>query len=139
MFLLVVWAAWMLLVHSSVRSERDRVVVTNLARVHSVPWARVRDIVERAQLGFELDSGRTITAWGGPFLRRKRGAATPGVDALHAAHESAILRERDALRRRATDPMSSGPPQPTASWDLIALGIGAVLVVAVILAAVLPA
>ena len=76
---LVVWAGWMLLVRPSIRVLPDRAIVINVGRITEVPWERVVDIRRRLQLIFDLDSGRSLEAWGSPFLSKRSTARTPAV------------------------------------------------------------
>jgi hypothetical protein len=83
---LVVWAAWLLLLRPSIRVRPDRAVVVNIGRITEIPWGRVVDIRRRLQLILDLDDGRSVEAWGSPFLSRR---AKPGEDSALTALRSA--------------------------------------------------
>lgn len=108
--LLVVWAAWMLLVRPSIRVLRDRAVVVNIGRITEVPWVRVIDIRRRLQLVLDLDDGRSLEAWGSPFpprgLAGRRGQTTqddPAASVLRAAWQSGLESDADASVIRRPD------------------------------------
>ena len=127
--LLVLWVLWLFLWRTSVRAESDRVIVTNLLRIHEVPWSRVVGVRQRGQVTLELDDSRQLLCWGGPFPRkpgvprsnRQRG---PGSD-RHADSFAATL---EIYRRSA--PPSTEPVRHR--WDFAAIAPGIVLVLAVI-------
>jgi len=90
--LLVLWAAWLLLIRPSIRVLPDRAVVTNVGRITEVPWSRIVAVRRRLQLILDLDDGRRVEAWGSPFPKRRlagRSAASeaddPAATALRAA------------------------------------------------------
>jgi hypothetical protein len=125
--LFILWVLWLLLLRSSIRLERERVVVVNLARLHEIPWSRVADMLAGPQVRVELDSGRTITCWGGPFPPRpglRQTAPAPGaVEEMRIVQESAPASDA-AVRSR---------------WDVPVLVVGGLLlVVAMLCAALVP-
>jgi hypothetical protein len=114
---LVVWAAWMLLVRPSIRVRPDRAVVVNVGRVTEVPWSRVVDIKRRLQLVLELDDGRSVECWGSPFPNRRSRAEDPAADVVRAAWLSA-------------DSVAVGPV--VRRVDILALTLGAVALAAAV-------
>lgn len=119
--LLILWCLWVFLYRSSVTLKNDRLVVTNLARVHDIPWHRVDAVLDRPQLSVELDDGTRVTCWGGPFPGREarnRGADELGpVLGVIAARREAAPFSTEPVRRR---------------WDAPVLIAGAVLTVAAV-------
>ena len=120
---LAVWAGWLLLVRPSIRVLPDRAIVFNVGRITEVPWTRVVDIRRRLQLIFDLDSGRSLEAWGSPFLSKRSSARTsaaadPVLDVLRGAWMSARDGEDAPVVRRP---------------DTIALVLGGAAVVAALL------
>lgn len=122
---LVAWALWMILWRPAIRVERARVVVVNLGRVVEIPWSRVTAITQRLQVVFDLDDGSAITAWGGPFPRR-RGVWKREADASDRVDTVRLLEDA-----RSSAPASSDPVH--ARIDIRALTIGLGLVAAVVL------
>jgi hypothetical protein len=127
---LVVWALWMVLFHPHIRYDDDRVVVTNIGRVHEIPWSRVEAVRQSLTLTIELDDGRRIRASGvtaprdrgliiGTLTRGKLGAGSlefhKYADALRLLHDGAATSDAPVVSR----------------WDVRALAIGAVLALAV--------
>jgi hypothetical protein len=114
----VVWAAWLLLLRPSIRVRPDRAVVVNVGRITEIPWGRVVDIRRRLQLILDLDDGRSVEAWGSPFLSKR---AKPGEDtaltALRSAWTAAPAADAAVVRRT----------------DLPALIAGAVAVLAAVI------
>jgi len=137
---LVLWAVGMVLFHPHIRYDDERVVVTNIGRVHEIPWGRVVAVRQGLSLTFELDDGRRILANGvtaprdrglivGTLTRGKLGAGSADfhkyADALRLLHDGSATVATPVVSR----------------WDLQALAIGAVCalaVVAVIIVAAIP-
>lgn len=128
---LVFWAVGMVLFHPHIRYDDERVVVTNIGRIHEIPWSRVAAVRQGLSLTFELDDGRRILASGvtaprdrgliaGTLTRGKLGAGSADfhkyADALRLLHDGAAT---------STTPVVS-------RWDTRALVIGAVLALAVV-------
>lgn len=68
--LLLAWALWIALYRPSVRYDENRVVVTNIGRVHVLPWGQIAAVDQGLNLVFRLRDGRTLNAWGSPYPRR---------------------------------------------------------------------
>lgn len=127
---LIVWGCWVLLYRPMVRFDDDCVVAVNLGRVVEIPWRRVTAVRQRYQLVFDLDDGSHVACWGGPMSAkpvspRRRGSAATSSATIAATLESV----RASAAQRATD----AAPPVVRRWDLLALAIGAALVVVVAL------
>ena len=125
---LVVWVLWMVLFHPHVRYDEQRAVVTNIGRVHELPWSRVVAVHQNLSLGFELDDGRRIRATG-VTAPRDRGLVLAGltrgkfgVSSGNFHQHADALRPIQAAAKNTSDPVVS-------RWDVVPLTIGAVLVV----------
>lgn len=121
--LLVLWVLWLALWRTSVRALPDRVIVTNLVRIHDVPWSRVAEVRQRGQVTLELDDSRQLVCWGAPFPP-KPGARRTGR--RRPVESFATILDH----YRGSAPRSSEPV--TRRWDLVAIAPGVVLVLAVI-------
>ena len=124
--LLILWCLWLFFYRSAVTLKTDRLVVTNLARVHDIPWRHVDAVVDSPQLTIQLDDGTRVTCWGGPFpgragRNRVGDELGPVLGAIEARREAASA-SLDPVRRR---------------WDLPVLIAGVILAVAVVTAATL--
>jgi energy-coupling factor transporter transmembrane protein EcfT len=121
--LLVLWVLWLVLWRTSVRALPDRVIVTNLVRIHDVPWDRVAEVRQRGQVTLELDDSRQLLCWGGPF------PAKPGIP------RSSRRRPADSFAATLDHYRRSAPPstEPVRRrWDVVAIVLGIVLVLAMI-------
>ena len=137
---LVLWAVGMVLFHPHIRYDDKRVIVTNIGRIHEIPWNHVVTVRQNLTLTFELDDGRRISASGvsaprdrglilGTLTRGKLGAGSMEF------HKYA-----DALRLLQDGATTSGTPV-VSRWDVRALTIGGVLALAVavvIIIAIIP-
>ena len=128
---LVLWFLWMVMFHPHVRYDDHRVVVTNIGRVHELPWSRVVTVRQSLSLTFELEDGRRIRATGVTAPRDRglvlagltRGKMGVGSGDFH--HNADALRPVQAAAAPTSDPVVS-------RWDVIPLAIGAVVAVAVV-------
>lgn len=127
---LVLWVVFMVLFHPHIRYNDARVVVTNIARIHEIPWTHVSAVRQNLTLTFELDDGRRIRAAGvsaprdrglilGTLTRGKLGAGSMEF------HKYA-----DALRLLQDGATSSDSPV-VSRWDVRALAVGGLLALAV--------
>ena len=131
---LALWAVGMVLFHPHIRYDDVRVVVTNIGRVHEIPWSRVVAVRQSLTLTFELDDGRRLRASGvsaprdrglilGTLTRGKLGAGSTEfhkyADALRLKQDGAATTEAPIVSR----------------WDARALVLGAAL--ALVLATVI--
>jgi hypothetical protein len=118
----VVWAAWLLLLRPSIRVRPDRAVVVNVGRITEIPWSRVVDIRRRLQLILDLDDGRSVEAWGSPFVSKR---ATPGEDsaltALRSAWSSAASSDAAVVRHPDVPALVAGAAAVIAA--VICLGV----------------
>lgn len=125
---LVLWAAGMVLFHPHIRYDDTRIVVTNIGRIHEIPWSRVAAVRQGLTLTFVLDDGRKISAAGvtaprdrglimGTLTRGKLGAGSADfhryADALRLLHDGATESATPVISR----------------WDHRALALGAALAV----------
>ena len=128
---LVLWTVGMVLFHPHIRYNDTRAVVTNIGRIHEIPWSRVVAVRQNLTVNFELDDGRRLRATGvtaprdrglllGSLTRGKLGAGSTDfhryADALRVVHEEAKTSDTPVVSR----------------WDVRALALGAVLALAVI-------
>ncbi len=129
--LLALWLLFMLMFHPHIRYDDDHVTVTNIGRVHDLPWSRVVTVRQNLNLGFELDDGRRIPAVGVTAARGRglvlsgltRGKMGVGSEEFHQ-HADA-LRPLQAAATKTDQTVRS-------AWDRIPLVIGAVLAVLVV-------
>jgi len=126
--LLLAWVLWIVLYRPSVRYDEERVVVTNIGRVHVVPWAQVASVDQGLNLVFRLRDGQVLNAWGSPYPRR------PGNIELLLDRRT---RPEYDFHRNATlleHYVTGAPPSTEPSlqrWEFVPLGIGIVLIAAV--------
>lgn len=128
----VAWTLWMVLFHPHVRYDDHRAVVTNIGRVHELPWSRVAAVRQNLSLSFELDDGRRIGATG-VTAPRGRGLVLAGLTHGKLGVSSGNFHHNaDALR--SVQATAAPTPDPVVSrWDTVPLTIGAVLVVAAVI------
>lgn len=127
----VLWVLWMTLFHPHVRATEDGLTITNIGRVHTMPWSRVVSIRQSLNLVFELDDGRLLRAIGVTAKRDRglvlgsltRGRAGVGSGRFHDARD-------DLERLRAAAPASDAAV--VSRWDVVPLLIGAVLAVVLV-------
>lgn len=128
----VIWVLWMVLFHPHVRYDEERAVVTNIGRVHVLPWSRVVTVRQNLGLGFELDDGRRITATG---VTAPRGSGMV-LDALSRGKLGVgsvdFHRNADALRPLQAAAAASDEPV-VSRWDRIPLLIGSGLALLLII------
>ncbi len=135
---LVLWAVGMVLFHPHIRYDEAQVVVTNIARIHEIPWSRVVAVRQGLNLTLELDDGRRISASGvsaprdrglvlGTLTRGKLGAGSMEfhkyADALRLLHDGAKTTDSRVVSR----------------WDVPALAIGGALALAVVVVVIVGA
>lgn len=127
-----VWLVWVTLFRPHVRYDLERVVVTNIGRVHDLPWTQVAAVRQRLNLSFDLVDGRTIGAIG-VTAPRSRGLVLSGLSRGKLGAGSANFHEHtDAITpiREAAAPSTANT---VSRWDSVPLLIGAVVAVAVVL------
>jgi hypothetical protein len=128
---LALWLLWMVLFHPHIRYDEAHIVVTNIGRVHDLPWSRVVTVRQALTLGFELDDGRRIAATG-VTAPRGRGLLLSGLSRgqLGVGSED-FHRNADALRPLQ---VAAAPTDAAAvsRWDRVPLLIGAGLAVLVV-------
>lgn len=129
---LALWLLFVVIFHPHIRYDEERAVVTNIGRVHDLPWSRVVTVRQNLNLGFELDDGRRISAVGVTAARGRglilsgltKGKLGVGSEEFHQ-HADALRPLQEAAARTDAPVVSR--------WDTVPLAIGAVLVVAVII------
>lgn len=127
--LLVTWLLWFVLYRPSVRYDSERVVVTNMGRIHVLPWGHVAAVRQRLNIVFELDDGTSVAAWGAPLPRRRANILRNFERESRPEdpfHETADLLEEF---RRAAAPSDAAVES---RWDLVPLAIGLALVALVV-------
>jgi len=129
--LLFAWALWIALLRPKVRYNSARAQVTNILRVHEIPWARVRAVRQRLYIVFDLDDGSSLNA-SGVSAPRGHGVVVGSVTGKLAdptPHFGQNASALDALRASAA-PVD----EPVVTrWQTVPLVIGAVLVVAAVI------
>jgi hypothetical protein len=127
----VLWGLWMVLFHPHLRYDEEHVVVTNIGRVHDLPWTRVVNVRQTLSLGFELDDGRRVAATG-VTAPRGRGLLLSGLTRgkLGVGSED-FHRNADALRPLQAAAAASDAVA-VSRWDRVPLLIGAGLAVLVV-------
>lgn len=117
-----VWLLWVALWRTNVRAEPERLLVTNMVRIHDVPWDRVVGVQQRGQVTLELEDAARLVCWGAPFPPR------PGLRRTERRRASDFATILDHYRSAA--PPSSEPV--TRRWDLVAIVPGVVLTLVVV-------
>lgn len=126
----VLWILWMVMLHPHIRYDEDRVVVTNIGRVHVLPWTRVVTVRQKLNLTFELDDGRVIRATG-VTAPRDRGLLLSGLTKGRLGAGSANYHRNADVLRPLRDAAAPTDASVVSRWDAVPLLIGAVLVLAV--------
>lgn len=132
---LVVWALAMVLFRPHLRYDDTRVVVTNIGRIHEIPWGHIAAVRQNLNLTILLDDGRRINAIGVTAPRDRgliSGTLTRGKVGLGSLefHKTA-----DAMRLLHDKAPKDSTPV-VSRWDLPALAIGAALAVTVVAVAI---
>ncbi len=125
--LLAVWIVYELSYVSSVVVDARGARVTNLLRVTSFGWDRVRDIDLKWQLVFTLMDGTDVTAMGGPA--RSRPARAPRGDEEAGASVPRGIRVLDEIRERWQAAPDDADAPIRRSWDWPALAALAIIVI----------
>lgn len=113
---LVLWVAWVVLLHPSIRIDAAALTVVNVLRRTVVPWGDVDHIGMRHQIVVETRSGHTVRCWGGPTLPRPEPARRGRPAVMPRARELDVLldaldrhREQDARPTRVGTPRTAQP------------------------------
>ncbi len=129
--LFLAWVLWIVLLRPGLRYDAAKAVVTNIGRTHTVPWPRVAGVRQRLNVVFELDTGKSIEAWGAPYPR-KRSNVLNGFSKDPAQSEYDFDQRAELLESfRKAAPASDEPVR--SRWDVVPLLIGLVLAIAVVL------
>lgn len=127
---LLLWVLFMVLFHPHIRYDDDRAIVTNIGRVHDLPWSRVATVRQNLNLGFELDDGRRISAVG-VTAARGRGLVLSGLTRGKMGVGSEEFHQHADALRPIQAAASTSEEAVASRWDVIPLGVGAVLAVLV--------
>lgn len=136
---LVLWVVAMVLFHPHIRYDDTRIVVTNIGRIHEIPWGRVAAVRQGLSLTIELDDGRRILANGVTAPRDRgliMGTLTRGK---LGAGSLEFHKYADALRLLQDGATTSGDAAVVSRWDTRALAIGGALALAVVVVAIVAA
>ena len=132
---IVAFALWVLelvLYHPHIRYNDDELVLTNIGRVHEVPWARVVAVHQNLSLRFELDDGRSLGAFG-VAAPRERGLVLAGLSrGKVGAGATHFHQNADAMRHFVGGGTSDDRPV-VSRWDVVQLAVGAGLAVAAVI------
>ena len=128
---LVLWALGMLLFHPHIRYDETRIVVTNIGRIHEIPWDRVAAVRQGLNLSLELDDGRRIGAVGVTAPRDRGLIAGTLTRKTLGAGSLDFHKYADALRLIQDGAPTSDSPI-VSRWDTRALALGAALAIAVV-------
>lgn len=132
---LVLWAVGMVLFHPHIRYDEQRVVVTNIGRIHEMPWSRVVAVRQNLSLTFELDDGRRISA-AGVTAPRDRGLVMGTLTRGKLGAGSADFHKYADALRLLQDGSAPNVDAVVSRWDTRALAIGAALALAVVVVVV---
>lgn len=132
---LVLWAVGMVLFHPHIRYDEQRVVVTNIGRIHEMPWSRVVAVRQNLSLTFELDDGRRISA-AGVTAPRDRGLVMGTLTRGKLGAGSADFHKYADALRLLQDGSTPNVDAVVSRWDTRALAIGAALALAVVVVVV---
>jgi hypothetical protein len=132
--LLLTWVLWIVLYRPAVRYDASGAVVVNIGRTHVLPWNRVTRIRQRLGIDFDLDDGGVVKAVGVPPPRRPGNLASNFDRRTRPVYD--FSRNAEILEgfRVAAAPVEESV---VSTWDLIPLAIGAVLIIAVVLDALI--
>ncbi|WP_161972662.1 PH domain-containing protein [Curtobacterium sp. HSID17257] len=128
----LVWALWLLTVRPAVRLDDDALTVVNPLRTTRVPWAAVADVRLRWQIVVQTADGRSVTCRGGPSIRGSRPARRGELSVPHEPEELRAIRSRWRARRTALPE----DREVHRTWDRLAVGTGAAVVVLLVVSAV---
>ncbi|MFM6975070.1 MAG: hypothetical protein ACKOXM_08120 [Agromyces sp.] len=126
---LTAWVFWIVLARPALYYDRNRVVIVNFLRTHSVPWPAVESISQRLNMVFTLKNGLRITAVGVPYPKKGN---------LMGAREMYVNYDGDTsvLEDFRANAVDRGLPE-THNWDRVHLRIGIALIVLTVIATVI--
>lgn len=128
--LLLAWVLWIVLYRPSVRYTSERVVITNIVHRYTVPWNQVVAVEQRVNLVFRLRDGQVVNAAGVPYPRR------PGNLAQLLDRRTRPEYDFDQNAALLEHYVEGAPPSTDLllrRWEFVPLGIGAVLIAAVVI------
>ncbi len=135
---LVLWVVGMVLFHPHIRYDDTTLVITNIARIHEIPWSRAVTVRQGLSLTVELDDGRRITA-SGVTAPRDRGLVLGTLTRGKLGAGSADFHKYADALRLLQDGSSASLEPVVSRWDLRALAIGAVPALAVLVVIIVSA
>jgi len=127
---LVLWGVGMVLFHPHIRYDDTRLVVTNIGRIHEIPWSRVVTVRQNLSLTIELDDGRRIQA-SGVTAPRDRGLVMGTLTRGKLGAGSADFHKYADALRMLQDGSATNETPVVSRWDVRALAIGGALALAV--------
>jgi hypothetical protein len=113
-------------------------VVTNIGRVHEIPWNHVVTVRQNLSLTFELDDGRRIQA-SGVTAPRDRGLIMGTLTRGKLGAGSADFHKYADALRMLQDDAAKGDAPVVSRWDVRALAIGGALALAVAIVVIISA
>lgn len=134
---LVVWLLWILLYRPIILFDAHHVVTVNPFRIIDAPWRHVTAVRQRLQIMLDLDDGKTVTCWATPFPE-KPGRRRPSSIGMitNVAPRADVMRPLQAAvaNAQASRSLPGVEDVPVSRrWDLVAIVIGAVLIVACVI------
>lgn len=136
--LLILWVLWLVLFHPQLRYNPQRAIVTNIGRIHEIPWGRVSAVRQRLNVTFELRDGSTIRA-AGVTAARGGGHVVRRITSDRVGDPSVGFDQRAAALDALRDAAAPSDSPVVSRWDTYALGIGAVLLVIAAIAVLIAA
>lgn len=128
---LVLWVLFMVMFHPHLRYDEQRAVVTNIGRVHELPWSRVVTVRQHLNLSFELEDGRRISAVG-VTAKRGRGLVLAGLSKGKMGVGSEEFHQNADALRPLQESATRTDDAVVSRWDTVPLAVGAVLLAAVV-------
>lgn len=128
---LVLWVLFMVMFHPHLRYDDERAIVTNIGRVHELPWSRVATVRQHLNLSFELVDGRRISAVG-VTAKRGRGLVLAGLTKGKLGVGSEEFHQNADALRPFQESAAPNDDVVVSRWDTVPLSVGAVLVAAVV-------
>ena len=119
----ILLVCWMLLIRPCLVVTPSNLIVVNVLRVHTLPWARVAELHVRYQLVITLTDGTVLRAWGSPTVHPQKGHA---ADRAQVSRRRAFVGIAEAIDQARDDlgrPTDTGaaPSARVVWWPLLAL------------------
>lgn len=123
---LIAWVLWLVLFRPQLRYNPQRAIVTNIGRIHEIPWGRVSAVRQRLNVTFELRDGSTIRA-AGVTAQRGGGHVVRRITSDRVGDPSVGFDQRAATMDALRDAAAPSDSPVVSRWDTLGLGVGAVL------------